>query len=127
MRQFPPKPTPRHLRPAARPAARPKYTARFYHWIETPPPTSNDPRDADRYARELAALCDQDGARAADDPQKLTRPERASLIRLYNRWTRRAVGLDPRWTLAGAQTGRLPKATEALYAREPDPAWKEKL
>jgi hypothetical protein len=128
MRRFPIRPSRKHLRPAVQtPLRAPAFTARFYRWLTLPAPYTNDPRDADRYVRELAALCDRDRARCATDPDKLTRPERASLIRLHNRWERRALGLDTRWTIAGAQTGRLRRATEALYARQPHPAWKEKL
>lgn len=127
-RTFPTKPTPRHLRPraAARPK-NPKYAARFYDSIPIAPPTDNDRDAAARYARALAQLCDDDADRHDDDPKKLTRAERASLIRLHNRWDRRALGLDARWLIAGAKTGRLRKTTEALYRKPPDPAWKDPI
>jgi hypothetical protein len=88
-------------------------------------PLTNDVEDAKAYHLAIFALLHDNAPLHPSSASKLTRTERANLQRLERRWLRRAQGNDPRWNLAGAKPGRLPRVLEATYQRKPDPAWSD--
>jgi hypothetical protein len=99
----------------ARPAVKPRYSARFYAHLP-PAPTLPDRGAAQSYLVEIRRL------RATPMAPPWTRSERFTLQRLEKKWARRAAGDDARWNRMGSTPGRAP-ATEADLRRRPDPAW----
>jgi hypothetical protein len=99
----------------ARPAVKPRYSARFYAHLP-PAPTLPDRRAARIYLEAIHA------ARIAVLDPPWTRSERFTLQRLEKKWAKRSAGEDARWNRMGSTPGRAP-ATEADLRRRPDPAW----
>ena len=94
---------------------RPKYSARYYEMLPTPP-TLPDRAWALRY---LAAIRD---LMARSVWREFTRTEQSGLQRLERKWARRATGQDARWNALGTKPGRTPNAIDSTL-RRPDPAW----
>jgi hypothetical protein len=82
----------------------PDYSARYYALLpDARSIAAGDRKAAGEFVAALTELLNT----------ALTPPwssqERANLVRLLSRWTRRAGGHDPRWELIGARAGRLPR------------------
>lgn len=90
---------------------RPHYSRTFYQFLPTPPSTP-DIGKARAYLGAINRLVDKGG---------WTRGEWVGLRRLQKRWERRVSGEDPRWTMVGAKSGRLPSVIEQALRPEPDP------
>jgi hypothetical protein len=104
-------------------------TARFYEGLQDAPTDPGDVAAAAAYYVALVERKEADAARRranSADPDCYDLAEQSNLRRLLIRWRKRVAGVDRRWNLAGARSGRLPVEQERQI-RPPDPAWTEPL
>jgi hypothetical protein len=111
------------------PKTRADYSFRYYALLGDPP-TYDGPAPLEAAARYLERVQEAlrlNGRRLPDDVERYggiagavlewTRDERRNLLRLRDRWMRRAAGEDRRWLTRGERPGPAPSVPHPDFAR----------